>query len=99
LSVNSYLSTSVFPVARAATFAIWYAVERTLSIHTIITTRRELFYWAAILFTFSLGNAAGDLATEAFQLGFQLGVIAFGALIVVVALAYFRGADAVLTFW
>jgi uncharacterized membrane-anchored protein len=99
LEVSLYLSTSVFAVALAATFAIWYAVERTLSIHTIITTRRELFYWAAILFTFALGTAAGDLATEALQLGFQLGVIAFGALIVVVALAYFRGADAVLTFW
>jgi uncharacterized membrane-anchored protein len=99
LEVSLYLSSSVFAVALAATFAIWYAVERTLSIHTIITTRRELFYWAAILFTFALGTAAGDLATEALQLGFQLGVIAFGALIVVVALAYFRGADAVLTFW
>jgi len=99
LDVSLYLSTSVFAVALAATFAIWYAVERTLSIHTIITTRRELFYWAVILFTFALGTAAGDLATEALQLGFQLGVIVFGALIAVVALAYFRGANPVLTFW
>jgi uncharacterized membrane-anchored protein len=99
LDVSLYLSTSVFAVALAATFAIWYAVERTLSIHTIITTRRELFYWAAILFTFALGTAAGDLATEALQLGFRLGVIVFGALIAVVALAYFRGANPVLTFW
>ena len=96
LDVSLYLSTSVFAVALAATFAIWYAVERTLSIHT---TRRELFYWAAILFTFALGTAAGDLATEALQLGFQLGVIVFGALIAVVALAYFGGANPVLTFW
>ena len=99
LDVSLYLSTSVFAVALAATFAIWYAVERTLSIHTIITTRRELFYWPAILFTFALGTAAGDLATEALQLGFQLGVIVFGALIAVVALAHFRGANPVLTFW
>ncbi len=99
LDVSLYLSTSVFAVALAATFAIWYAVERTLSIHTIVTTRRELFYWAAILFTFALGTAAGDLTTEAVQLGFQLGVIVFGALIAVVALAYFGGANPVLTFW
>ncbi len=99
LDVSLYLSTSVFAVALAATFAIWYAVERTLSIHTIVTTRRELFYWAAILFTFALGTAAGDLTTEALQLGFQLGVIVFGALIAVVALAYFGGANPVLTFW
>ena len=54
-------------------FAMWYGVEQTLSIHTIVTRRRELFYWAAILFTFALGTAAGDLATEALGLGFQLG--------------------------
>jgi uncharacterized membrane-anchored protein len=99
LDVSLYLSTSVFAIALAATFAIWYAIELTLSIHTIVTTRRELFYWAAILFTFALGTAAGDLATEALQLGFRLGVIVFGALIAVVALAYFRGANPVLTFW
>ena len=88
-----------FRVALAATFAVWYGVERTLSIHTIVTTRRELFYWAAILFTFALGTAAGDLATEALGLGFKLGVVVFGALIAVVAVAYYLGANAVLTFW
>src|ERR1700736_4572338 len=99
LEISLYVSTAAFACALAATFAIWYGVERTLSIHTIVTTRRELFYWAAILFTFALGTAAGDLATEALQLGFQLGVIVFGALIAVVALAYFSGANPVLTFW
>jgi uncharacterized membrane-anchored protein len=99
LDVSLYLSTGVFAVALAATFAIWYAIERTLSIHTIVTTRRELFYWTAILFTFALGTAAGDLATEALQLGFQLGVIIFGTLIAVVTVAYYRGANPILTFW
>jgi uncharacterized membrane-anchored protein len=61
--------------------------------------RRELFYWAAVLLTFALGTAAGDLATEEFALGFNLGVIIFGALIAIIALAYYVGADAVLTFW
>src|ERR1700758_3063689 len=66
LEISLYVSTTVFACALAATFAIWYGLERTLSIRAIVTTRRELFYWAAILFTFALGAAAGDLATEFF---------------------------------
>jgi uncharacterized membrane-anchored protein len=99
LEISLYLSTAVFAAILGATFAIWYAVERTLSIHTIVTRRRELFYWAAILFTFALGTAAGDLATEALMMGFNLGVLAFGALISAIAAAYYFGANAVLTFW
>jgi uncharacterized membrane-anchored protein len=99
LDVSLYTSTAVFAAALAATFAVWYWRERTLSIHSIVTRRRELFYWAAILFTFALGTAAGDLATEALSLGFTIGVAAFGAGIAVIALAYFLGANAVLTFW
>ena len=99
LEISLYVSTAIFAVLLALTFAVWYAVERTLSIHTIVTTRRELFYWAAILFTFALGTAAGDLATEALSLGFNVGVLAFGALIGVIAAAYYLGANEVLTFW
>ncbi|WP_199232066.1 MULTISPECIES: hypothetical protein [unclassified Azospirillum] len=99
LNVSLYVSTTVFAVALAAIFATWYAAERTLSIHTIVTSRRELFYWTAILFTFALGTAAGDLATEALQLGFQLGVLVFGGLIALATLAYYRGANPILTFW
>jgi uncharacterized membrane-anchored protein len=99
LGVSLYASTSAFAVALAATFAVWYRSERTLSIHTIVTTRRELFYWAAILFTFALGTAAGDLATEALGLGFNVGVVVFGALIAAIAAAYYLGADAVPAFW
>jgi uncharacterized membrane-anchored protein len=99
LEISLYVSTAVFACALAATFAIWYFVERTLSIRTIITTRRELFYWAAILFTFALGTAAGDLATEVFGLGFQLGVITFGVLIAFIAVFYSLGVSSVLTFW
>src|SRR6202171_5226370 len=57
LEISLYLSTAAFACTLAAIFAIWYGVERTLSIHTIVTTRRELFYWAAIAFTFELGTA------------------------------------------
>jgi uncharacterized membrane-anchored protein len=99
LDVSLYASTTIFGLMLAATFAIWYSVERTLSIDSIVTTRRELFYWAAILFTFALGTAAGDLATEALYLGFNVGVLAFGALIAVLAGVYYLGANAVLTFW
>lgn len=99
LGVSLYTSTAAFAVALAATFAIWYAIERTLSIHTIVTTRRELFYWAVILFTFALGTAAGDLATEALGLGFNVGVLVFAALIAAVVGAYALSAGAVLTFW
>src|SRR3954453_18950955 len=57
-------STPIFAVILAIVFAIWWGFERTLSIHTIFTTRREAFYWLAILFTFALGTAAGDLVAE-----------------------------------
>lgn len=99
LEISLYVSTAAFAIVLAAVFATWYAVERTLSIHTIITTRRELFYWAAILFTFALGTAAGDLAAEALGLGFNVGLIAFSALIAAIGAAYALGGNAVLTFW
>lgn len=99
LEISLYVSTAAFACALAITFAIWFAVERTLSIHSIVTTRRELFYWMAILFTFALGTAAGDLASEALGLGFQLGVVAFGALIAAVTVSYTIGAKPVLAFW
>ncbi|MFN4924717.1 MULTISPECIES: hypothetical protein [Bradyrhizobium] len=99
LEISLYVSTAIFACTLAATFAIWYSVEHTLSIRTIVTTRRELFYWAAILFTFALGTAAGDLATEALGLGFQFGVIAFGVLIAFIAVFYTLGVSPVLTFW
>lgn len=99
LEISLYISTAAFACALATTFAIWFGVERTLSIHSIVTTRRELFYWTAILFTFALGTAAGDLATEALGLGFQLGVVAFSALIAAVAVSYYLGGNPVLTFW
>jgi uncharacterized membrane-anchored protein len=99
LEISLYVSSAAFAAMLAATFAIWCRVERTLSIQTIYSSRRELFYWTAILFTFALGTAAGDLAAESLQLGFQLGVIVFGALIALTAVAYWLGANPVLTFW
>lgn len=99
LGVSLYVSTTVFAVMLAIIFALWYGKERTLSIQTISTRRRELFYWAAILCTFALGTAAGDLATEALGLGFQVGVVVFGGLIALTMAAFYFGANTVLTFW
>lgn len=99
LGVSLYASTSAFAIALAAIFAVWYRVERTLSIHTIVTRRRELFYWAAILCTFALGTAAGDLATEAMGLGFMRGALSFGVLIAITYAVFRMGGNAVLTFW
>jgi uncharacterized membrane-anchored protein len=100
LGVSLFVSTGVFAVALAATFAAWYASERTLSIHSITTTRRELFYWAAILFTFALGTAAGDLAGEQLQLGYGVSAVMFGGMIAAVTAAYYGlGLNAVLAFW
>ena len=62
LGISLYTSTTAFALLLAAIFFVWYRVERTLSIHSIVTRRRELFYWAAILCTFALGTAAGDSA-------------------------------------
>lgn len=99
LRVSLYLSTGLFAVALGALFWCWYRSERTLSIRSIDTPRREWFYWSAILCTFALGTAAGDLATEAVGLGFRLGAGIFAALIWLSWLAWRCGADDVLTFW
>ncbi|MDE2428356.1 MAG: hypothetical protein KGM99_06485 [Burkholderiales bacterium] len=99
LGVSLYASTAAFAVALAGIFALWFWVERSLSIHAICTRRRELFYWAAILCTFALGTAAGDLATEALGLGFTWGAVSFGTLIAITFMAWRMGGNAVLTFW
>ncbi len=99
LGVSLYFSTAVFALALTGIFAVWYRREGTLSIREIFTPRREWFYWAAILCTFALGTAAGDLATEALGLGFRWGVVVFSALIALTMLAFRLGVSPVLTFW
>ena len=99
MNISLYLSTLVFAVVLGIIFIVWSRSEHTLSMQNIDTRNRELFYWAAILCTFALGTAAGDLATEALGLGFAWGSIVFGSLIGVTYLAWKLGANAVLTFW
>jgi len=87
-------------MALLATFVAWFAIEKTLSIHSIFTRQRELFYWAAILFTFALGTAAGDLVAEGLSLGYAKSTLMFGGMIVIVTIAYYGfRANAILAFW
>jgi uncharacterized membrane-anchored protein len=92
-------STAWFTVALVVTFVVWYAYEGTLSIHTIFTTRREVFYWLAILFTFSLGTAAGDLLAEQFDLGYLTTGLIFVGVIALITFAYLLGLHSILAFW
>jgi uncharacterized membrane-anchored protein len=93
-------TTPIFAVILAVVFAVWYGVERTLSIHTIFTRRREAFYWLAILFTFALGTAAGDLLAEKLDLGYGLSVVIWGGAIALIAFAHYGARmNAVLSFW
>jgi uncharacterized membrane-anchored protein len=98
--VSLVTTTIVFSVGLAAAFAWWYASERTLSIHSIVTTRREAFYWLAVLVTFALGTAAGDLTAERLSVGYGQSALLFGAMIAVVYVAHVRFAlNAILAFW
>jgi uncharacterized membrane-anchored protein len=100
LGVSLVTTTIIFTVALIAVFVIWYATEKTLSVHTIYTFRRELFYWLAILFTFSLGTSGGDLLSERLGLGYPLAAAMFGgAIAIIYALYRFRVMNEVLSFW
>jgi uncharacterized membrane-anchored protein len=93
-------TTIVFTIALSATFLIWFQREKTLSIHSVFTNRREAFYWLAILFTFALGTAAGDLVSEKFALGYLAAGILFGMIIVSLSIGYFfLKLDPILGFW
>lgn len=94
------VSTGFFGAGLILTFAAWYISESTLSIHSIRTRRREAFYWLAVLFTFALGTAAGDLVAEQIDLGYFASALVFAAIIAVVAAAHYGSKrNAVLAFW
>src|SRR5205814_2507900 len=100
LGVSLVITTVAFSIVLAFVFAVWWASERTLSIHTIYTTRREGFYWLAVLFTFALGTAAGDLTAERLNVGYFWSLVLFaGAIAAVAALHYGLGVNAVASFW
>ena len=92
--------TIMFAIALAATFAGWYSSEKTLSIHSIYTTKREAWYWLTVLFTFALGTASGDLVAETYGLGYWVSALIFAGIITVIALAQqFTKLNAILAFW
>jgi uncharacterized membrane-anchored protein len=93
-------TTVLFSIALAITFTVWYRSEKTLSIHSIFTTKREAFYWLAILFTFALGTAAGDLIAESLDVGYWKSALLFGGCIGLITIAWrYFGLNAILAFW
>ncbi|MBU0750491.1 hypothetical protein KKH15_03155 [Patescibacteria group bacterium] len=99
LNVPLEVSTVVFSVLLAGTFAVWYWKEKNLSMHSIVTAQREAYYWLAILFTFALGTAAGDLLAEGLGLGYFTTGIIVAVAIAAIAVAWRFGLNAVLSFW
>lgn len=98
--VSLWTTTAVFAAALAVVFIAWSRREGTLSIHSIFTPRREAFYWLAVLFTFALGTAAGDLVAETLNLGYWKSALLFAGLIGVVSLLHVSvRLNAVLAFW
>ena len=100
LGVSFMTINIIFSVVLAVVFGLWYSNEKILAMHSINTPKRELFYWAAILFTFVLGTATGDLLAEALKLGYAQSALVFGILIGIVAAGYYYlKMNAVLAFW
>jgi uncharacterized membrane-anchored protein len=97
--VPYWLSTSFFAVVLTCVFAVWYKVEGTLSIHTIVNTRREIFYWLTVMSTFALGTAAGDWTANSLGLGYFASGVLFAGLIVVAAGGRRLRLNEVFTFW
>ncbi len=109
--ISLKITTVVFSVLLAVVFAAWYAIEKTLSVHSIVTTKREAFYWLTILFTFALGTASGDLIAEQFSVGYLNSVLLFAGCIALVTGVYYlvkrrlavkhqlQSAYAILAFW
>jgi uncharacterized membrane-anchored protein len=98
--VSLQTTTILFAVALAASFIAWFLSEKTLSIHSIFTTKREAFYWLAVLFTFALGTAAGDLVAEGLSLGYWKSALMFAGMIAAIGLAHlFLKLPAIPTFW
>ncbi|MEP6616823.1 MAG: hypothetical protein ABJA57_09605 [Ginsengibacter sp.] len=100
LGVSLTTTTLLFGGALIVVFITWYATEKSLSVDNINTTRKEFFYWLAILFTFSLGTSAGDLIAESSGLGYSYATLLFAGIILLVFIAYrFLKMNAVLSFW
>ncbi len=99
-SIPYTVTTPLFALAVAAIFLLWHRNEGTLSIHSITTRRRETYYWAAVLATFALGTAAGDLTALSLHLGFWPSVLLFAAAISIPAVGWSRyRLNPIFAFW
>jgi uncharacterized membrane-anchored protein len=96
-----YIASSIlYAIILAAVFVTWYLTERTLSIHTVDTLRRELFYWAAVGATFAMGTALGDLTATTFKLGYDYSIVLFAVMIMIPAIGFrWLRWNAVFSFW
>lgn len=100
LGIPYIVSSAFFAVTLAVIFVIWYLSERTLSFHSIFTRRREVFYWAAVMATFALGTAAGDMTATTLGLGYLSSSVMFAVIITLPALAYWLfDINAIFAFW
>lgn len=100
LNISLLTSSIVWAILLAATFGAWYKSEKTLSIHSIYTNRREAFYWLTILFTFALGTGVGDLIAERFNLGYAISFFIFAGTIAAISLLWkFNAINHVFAFW
>jgi len=100
LGVTLRTATIVFSIALLVTFTVWYRQEKTLSIHSVDSTKREAYYWVAILFTFALGTAAGDLLAEGLDIGYWKSALLFAGAIGLVSIAFrFANLPGVWAFW
>jgi uncharacterized membrane-anchored protein len=100
LNVPYVVSSIFFAIVLAGCFAVWYQFEKTLSIHSITTFRREFFYWTVVMTTFALGTATGDMTAYSLHLGFLSSGLLFAALFALPALAYWKlGLNEVVAFW
>lgn len=98
--VSLKTTTIIFTFTMLVTFAAWFMSEKTLSIHSIVTSKREAFYWLTILFTFALGTAAGDLIAEGISLGYWKPALLFASLIGIISIAHYGlKLNSVLSFW
>lgn len=100
MGVPYIYSASLYALSVIVIFGLWWLSERTLSVHSIFTRRREIFYWAAVLATFAMGTAVGDMTAVTFHFGFFVSGLFFTALILLPALAYrFLGLNEIVAFW
>ncbi len=100
MGVPYLYSTTFFAVSLLLILLLWYSVEKTLSIHSIMTPRRELFYWATVCATFALGTAAGDMTAVTFNLGYFTSGVLFAVLFALPIIAYkIFHVNEVFTFW